>query len=153
TDGKARVMQAGRARIESLGAGTSLDIEYMSSERWRARVVGLAGLRFAEERSEQLAFVTAERRVSLRDERGHALAQAMEVRWLTGLLAEVEPTAEELLWCPVLRLDAEGRGSMRLPLGRVRVRAAAGWRCEPEWIEWVADEDEVVLHVFEEPRR
>ena len=153
TDGKARVMQAGWARVESLGAGTSLDIEYMSSERWRARVVGLAGLRFAEERREQLAFVTAERRVSLRDQHGHALAQAVELRWLTGTLVDVEPTIEELLWCPVLRTDSVGRGNMRLPLGRVRVRAPQGWRCEPEWLEWAVGEDELVLSVFEDPRR
>jgi RNA polymerase sigma-70 factor (ECF subfamily) len=153
TDGSARVMQSGRARVDWLGPGSTLELEFISAEQWRTWVTGLPGLRPSEERLEVLAISTLEREVVvLEAETGRALVGS-EVRWLTGTLVYREPSVEESRWCPSLRSDLAGRGRLRLPVGRARTRASQGLRCEPELVEWEASAEPLVLRVHRETSR
>ncbi len=153
TDGSARVMQSRRARVDWLGPESTLELEFISAERWRALVTGLPGLRPSEERLEVLAISTHEREVVLLDAGTGGALVSTDVHWLTGALVYREPSREESRGCPSLRSDASGRGRLRLPVGLVRARALQGLRCEPELVDWGASAKPLVLRVHRETSR
>lgn len=149
----ARVMQSGRAQSELLAMGASLDLEFLSTQRWRVLRTGLLGLRPGEERLETLSLTTCERELLVHLDPalgGHA---ELELTCLTGSLLAHEPDLNELLQCPVVRPDAAGRARLRLPLGAVRMRAPRGLRCEPEFIEWEHGEAPIELRIVPEELR